>query len=55
MVQLKFFPTALAANAEISLVAFHTLFKLLGVLFIVPFTGRFARLIKRLVPEKQSP
>ena len=49
------FPDALTDNAEVSLVAFHTLFNLMGVLFILPFTGRFARLIKRLVPEKQSP
>ncbi len=52
---LFFFPTALAADAEISLVAFHTLFNLLGVILILPFTGHFARMIKRLVPEKRSP
>jgi phosphate:Na+ symporter len=55
MVLLYFVPTALAANAEISLVAFHTLFNLLGVILILPFTGRFARFIKRLLPEKHSP
>lgn len=47
-------PGALQANAEIALVAFHTIFNLLGVMLILPFTSRFASLIKKLVPEKKS-
>ena len=49
-----FSPVALQANAEIALVAFHTLFNTLGVIAVLPFTSQFARLIKRLVPEKKS-
>lgn len=55
VVLLYFAPTALAANAELSLVAFHTLFNILGLILILPFTSRFARFIERLVPEKRSP
>lgn len=33
-----------------ALVAFHTLFNLLGVLLLLPFTSRFARAIELLVP-----
>jgi len=55
LVLLYFAPTALAANAELSLVAFHTLFNILGLILILPFTSRFARFIERLVPEKGSP
>lgn len=43
---------ALQENAEIALVGFHTLFNVLGVLFILPFTQPFSRLMKRLIPEK---
>lgn len=39
-------------NAQIGLVAFHSCFNALGVLAILPFTGRFARLIQHLVPER---
>jgi phosphate:Na+ symporter len=46
-------PGALAANAEIALVAFHTSFNTLGAIVILPFTGRFAHLIEKLVPEKK--
>ncbi len=44
-------PGALLANAEIALVGFHTSFNLLGVVLVLPFTYRFARLVQRLVPE----
>lgn len=47
-----FFPAALQNNAEISLVAFHSTFNLLGLLIILPFTNRFASLMIRLIPEK---
>ena len=44
-----------AGNAQIALVAFHTTFNCLGVLLILPFAARFARLITRLVPERGPP
>jgi phosphate:Na+ symporter len=44
----------LNSNAEIALVAFHTCFNILGVILILPFTNRFARLIEKLVPERVS-
>lgn len=47
-------PGSLNANAEIALVGFHTLFNLLGVLLILPFTTQFARLICRLFPQKNT-
>ena len=46
-------PDALSSNAEIALVAFHTSYNTLGVMVILPFTGRFAHLIKKLVPDKK--
>jgi len=36
----------------VSLAAFHTLFIGVGVLIFLPFTGRFARWIERLLPEQ---
>ena len=47
-----FFPGQLLDNAEIALVAFHSSFNLLGVIFILPFTIPFARLICRLFPNQ---
>ena len=47
------FPGTLSNNAEIALVAFHTSFNTLGVIVILPFTSRFARMIEKLVPEKK--
>ena len=43
--------TLLQQQAELSLVAFHSGFNLLGVLLILPFSHPFARLIERLVPD----
>ncbi|ACE85683.1 Na/Pi cotransporter family protein [Cellvibrio japonicus] len=39
-------------QAELALVAFHTLFNLVGVLIILPFIGYYARFIARLFPER---
>ncbi len=39
-------------NAQIALVAFHTLFNVVGAALIVPFTGPFARLVEYLVPMR---
>ena len=38
-------------SPEFALVAFHSLFNFLGVVLIIPFTGQFARLITRMIPE----
>ena len=46
-------PGALSSNAEIALVAFHTSYNTLGVMVILPFTGRFAHLIEKLLPAKK--
>ena len=45
-------PGALTANAEIALVAFHTTFNTLGVIIVLPLTGRFASLMEHIVPGK---
>ncbi len=45
-------PTIRDSDAEIALVAFHSLFNLVGVVVVLPFTSRFASLIVRLVPER---
>ncbi|MBT8135215.1 MAG: Na/Pi symporter, partial [Gammaproteobacteria bacterium] len=44
-------PGALASNAEIALVAFHTTFNTLGVIFVLPFTSFFARFMQKLIPD----
>ncbi|WP_130538164.1 Na/Pi cotransporter family protein [Thiomicrorhabdus indica] len=49
-----FQPGALYENAEIALVGFHTLFNLLGVILILPFTRYFAQLIIKLFPQKNA-
>ncbi len=46
-------PGALIQNAEIALVAFHTLFNILGVLIVLPFTHQFAHLIEKIIPSKE--
>lgn len=37
-----------------TLAAFHTVFNLLGVVLILPFVGRFARVVMRIVPEREQ-
>ena len=39
-------------SAQISLVAFHTIFSTLGVIVVIPFARPFARLVMRLIPER---
>jgi len=41
-------------SPEIALVAFHTLFNIMGVLLIVSFIGQFARFITRMVPDADN-
>lgn len=48
-------PGILLRNPEISLVAFHTGFNILGVVAVLPVAGAFARLVERLVPERPGP
>lgn len=43
-----------AANSEYALVGFHTTFNGLGVLVALPLTERFARLIEKLIPERED-
>jgi phosphate:Na+ symporter len=50
----SFFPTALTHNAEISLVAFHTTFNIIGLIIILPFTNNFAHLMTKLIPAKKA-
>jgi len=45
-------PDILINNAELSLVAFHTTFNLLGVLIILPFTPHFAHFMQTLISKK---
>lgn len=45
----------LAAEPEFALVAFHSLFNAAGVLVILPFTGAFARVLYKLVPQRRLP
>ncbi len=49
---LHWAPQWFEQNPEIALVAFHTLFNTLGVIAVLPFTGGFAKLMMRLVPEQ---
>ena len=38
-------------SPEVALVAFHSLFNLMGILILVPFINQFSRLITRMIPE----
>tara|TARA_R110002012_G_scaffold141637_3_gene299425 strand:- start:386 stop:2011 length:1626 start_codon:yes stop_codon:yes gene_type:complete len=46
-----FTDAATPGAGQLALVAFHTTFNTLGVLLVLPVTGRFARLILWLIPE----
>ncbi len=50
----SFAPEIQQSNPEIALVTFHSLFNILGVIVILPFTRSFAALIIRLVPGDES-
>ncbi len=50
-----FSPGGLLQNAEIALVAFHTLFNTLCLLLILPVTDYFARFMEYLIPDRESP
>ncbi|TNE58692.1 MAG: Na/Pi cotransporter family protein, partial [Alphaproteobacteria bacterium] len=38
----------------LALVSFHTVFNIMGVLLIAPITGHFARIVIRLVPDREE-
>jgi phosphate:Na+ symporter len=46
-------PSMMTGDPEIVLVAFHTFFNTLGVLLVLPVTGRFAALICWMIPERE--
>lgn len=46
--------TPLGGDDQTALVLFHSLFNILGTALFLPFTGAFARLVARLVPERQA-
>ncbi len=41
-------------DATLTLAAFHTLFNLMGLALFLPLSGRLARVVVRLVPERRS-
>ncbi|MGH0031075.1 MAG: Na/Pi cotransporter family protein [Myxococcota bacterium] len=45
-------PGFAASDPEFALVGFHSLFNFLGVVIVLPFTGPFARLVERMIPER---
>tara|TARA_R110002124_G_scaffold65117_1_gene178262 strand:- start:13263 stop:14900 length:1638 start_codon:yes stop_codon:yes gene_type:complete len=44
-----------AGTTQIALVAFHSSFNILGVILVLPFTGRFAKLIATMIPAAGAP
>ncbi|QDU73992.1 Na+/Pi-cotransporter [Bremerella volcania] len=51
----KLLPGFETSDPEMALVSFHTCFNMLGVILILPFTGKFAALIEWLFPEQGNP
>lgn len=49
----EYFYGSILENAEIALVAFHTTFNFLGVIFVLPFTKYFARLMKSIIKDEK--
>lgn len=47
-------PGILGSDPELSLVGFHTAFNVLGVLLALPFANSLARLMERLVPDREG-
>lgn len=41
-------------NETMGLALFHTLFSVLGAIIFVPFAGKFAKLLMKLLPEKEN-
>ncbi len=45
----KISPSFLVDQSEIALVAFHTIFNILGVIIVLPFTHSFARMMEKII------
>lgn len=45
--------TIIQNHAELALVGFHSLFNIIGVIIVLPFTRYFAALMYKIVPEKR--
>ena len=48
----RLFEGGAGGNPALALVGFHTTFNTVGVVAVLPFTGAFARLMNRIVPER---
>lgn len=51
----KLAPAFLNGTPEVAVVAFHSFFNTLGVILILPFTRQFAKVIERIVPDREVP
>lgn len=51
----RWFAGTIASSPEAIAAMFHTIFNVLGLILILPFTRPFGRLIERLIPEKEEP
>jgi phosphate:Na+ symporter len=49
---VRFWPWLVETDPQFAAVAFHSAFNLLGVLIALPLTRHFARLMRKLVPER---
>ena len=47
-----YLPEQLASNPVIAVVAFHSSFNILGVIIVLPFTNKFARLVQRIITDQ---
>lgn len=47
-------PDIAQTNAALATVGFHSAFNALGVVAVLPFTSRFAKLMRRLVPDRDD-
>jgi phosphate:Na+ symporter len=50
----RIWPDAATHSPEVVAVGFHSLFNILGVILVLPFTSPFGRLIERLFPEREA-
>lgn len=50
----RFTPNLIANNPAIALVGFHTLFNVIALVVVLPFTKYYARFMEWLVPERET-
>ncbi len=50
----QFAPVSVADSPEVVAVSFHSVFNILGVILILPFTRQFAALIQSIFPERTA-